>query len=59
MYGTAELKKLDTKSIPFDYSLLAQMVLPEFLENYAMELDSFMANLLAERSEGKPIPYFW
>jgi hypothetical protein len=55
MYGTADIKKMDTRSIPFDFSLIKQMTTPEFLDNFQTELESFLDALHAEQSEGKII----
>ena len=52
MYGTGEIKKVDTKSIPFDFSFIKQMTSTEFLENFQNELDGFLLALQAEEAEG-------
>jgi hypothetical protein len=59
MYGTAEIKKIDTKSIPFDFSLFQKMVDPTFLETLKIEIDDFMSTLLGEHSEGKHLLLFY
>jgi len=53
MYGTAEIKKVDTKSIPFDFHLIKQMISPTFLDNFQTELETFLNVLSNEQSEGK------
>jgi hypothetical protein len=53
MYGTAEIKKIDTKSIPFDFSLFQKMVEPTFLETLKIEIDDFMSNLEHSEFKGK------
>jgi len=52
MYGTAEIKKVDTKSMPFDFSFFKQMTSSEFLDNFQNELESFLSVLQAEETEG-------
>jgi hypothetical protein len=52
MYGTAEIKKVDTKSMPFDFSLMKQMTTPEFCDNFQTELEAFLSALYAEQAEG-------
>ena len=57
MFGTAEIKKIDTKSIPFDFSLFQKMVEPTFLETLKIEIDDFMSNLI-QHSEGNTLFFF-
>ena len=52
MYGTAEIKKMDTKSIPFDFSMVKQMTSPEFLDHFQNELDAFLSALNSDQIEG-------
>ncbi len=52
MYGTADIKKVDSKSIPFDFSLIKQMCTPEFTNNFQTELDAFLNALNTEHTEG-------
>jgi hypothetical protein len=53
LYGTAEIKKVDTRSIPFDFNLIQQMTSPDFLQSYETELNNFIDSLFAEQTEGK------
>jgi len=54
-YGTAEIKKVDTKTVPFDFVCFEKMISPDFIKNFDAELNSFVQNLLAEQSTGKSI----
>jgi hypothetical protein len=58
MYGTAEIKKVDTKSIPFDFSLFNQMCTNEFTEIFETEFDSFLNALHAEQAEGTSLLFY-
>ena len=52
MYGTGDVRKVDTKSMPLDFSLFKQIISPDFLDNFQNELDSFLSALQTEETEG-------
>jgi|APCry1669189070_1035195.scaffolds.fasta_scaffold346345_1 hypothetical protein len=53
MYGTAEIKKIDTKSIGFDFEFFETLSGEEFIREFESELGDFVQCLLNENIEGK------
>jgi hypothetical protein len=53
MYGTAEIRKIDTRTIPLEFAFFEKIADPNFLTHFQNELESFINSLLAEQSPGK------
>jgi hypothetical protein len=53
LYGTAEIKKLDVKTLAFDFEFFEQITTKKFTDFLETELSNFMASLYEDNASGK------
>ena len=53
-----DVKKVDTKSIVFDFDFIQQMTNPSFIESLQSKIDLFVQHLVTERNAGMAVIYY-